>query len=78
MHISTRTAGYRNLALFAVNGAITLSGRQFAELQTRLRGRVYLDEDNIRFYPVSALTLGQLETWGLTPPVTKPATSVIV
>jgi len=55
-----------------------VSERQFAELRTRLRSRVNLDEDNIRFYPVSARTLGQVETWGSGPPVTKPPTSVIV
>ncbi|MEG3882117.1 CRISPR-associated endonuclease Cas2 [Microcoleus sp. herbarium7] len=55
-----------------------LSQRQFEEFRTRLRGRVNLDEDNIRFYALSARSLAQVETWGSGPPVTQPPTSIVV
>lgn len=55
-----------------------LSQRQFEELCTRLRGRVNLAEDNIRFYVLSTRNLAQVETWGSGPPVTQAPTSIVV
>ncbi|MEG3928556.1 MULTISPECIES: CRISPR-associated endonuclease Cas2 [unclassified Microcoleus] len=55
-----------------------LSQRQFEEFRTRLRGRVNLDEDNIRFYALSTRAIGQVETWGSGPSVTQPPTSIVV
>ena len=55
-----------------------LSQRQFEEFRTRLRGRVNLDEDNIRFYVLSTRNLAQVETWGSGPPVTQSPTSIVV
>ncbi|MCU0542981.1 MAG: CRISPR-associated endonuclease Cas2 [Oscillatoriaceae cyanobacterium Prado104] len=70
-------SGYGTWVQYSVFECV-LSQRQFEELRTRLRGRVNLDEDNIRFYHLSARAIGQVETWGSGPPVTQPPTSVIV
>lgn len=55
-----------------------LSSAKFAELQKRLRHRVKLEEDSIRFYPLSRHTSGQVETWGVGPPITEFPGSVII
>ncbi|MCC5899814.1 MAG: CRISPR-associated endonuclease Cas2 [Phormidium sp. BM_Day4_Bin.17] len=51
---------------------------KFVELQERLQGRVDLEEDNIRFYPLSRHTLSQVQVWGVGPPVTEFPESVII
>jgi len=55
-----------------------LSSTKFEELQKRLRYRVKLEEDSIRFYPLSRHTSGQVETWGVGPPITEFPGSVII
>ncbi|MEG4320852.1 MULTISPECIES: CRISPR-associated endonuclease Cas2 [unclassified Microcoleus] len=50
---------------------------KFQELQQRLGKLVKLDEDSIRFYPLSGHTLGNVETWGVGPAVTELPGSVI-
>jgi CRISPR-associated protein Cas2 len=55
-----------------------LSPAKFAELQKRLRHRVKLEEDSVRFYPLSRHTSGQVETWGVGPPITEFPGSVII
>ena len=40
--------------------------------------KVNLEEDSIRFYPVSRHTLGQVEVLGVGAPVTKAPGSVII
>ncbi|MGL5061548.1 MAG: CRISPR-associated endonuclease Cas2 [Microcoleus sp.] len=70
-------SGYGTWVQYSVFECV-LSQRQFDELRDRLRGRVNLDEDSIRFYPLAARSLSQVETWGAGPPVTGPPTSVVV
>lgn len=50
---------------------------QYDELRKRLKKRVKLSEDSVRFYPVSKHTLSQVEAWGGFP-VTKVPGSVII
>jgi len=57
---------------------LAIAPRKFEELRGRLRGRVNLAEDSVRFYPVSGHTLGQDEAWGVGAPVTRPRGSTIV
>ncbi|WP_072619165.1 CRISPR-associated endonuclease Cas2 [Spirulina major] len=49
----------------------------FAELKGRLRRRVNLEEDSIRFYVVSGHTLGQVEVWGGVPVATLPGSTIV-
>ena len=55
-----------------------LSQDKFEELRRRLKKRVNLDEDSVRFYPLSKHTRGQVETWGIGPSVREFPGSVIV
>jgi CRISPR-associated protein Cas2 len=54
-----------------------LSDAKFVELQGRLRKVVKMDEDSVRFYPISRHTLGQVVIWG-EPPLTQASGSTIV
>jgi CRISPR-associated protein Cas2 len=54
-----------------------LSPKKYAELQRRLHPRVNLEEDSLRFYPLSGHTLNQVEIWGGVP-LTKPPGSTII
>jgi len=54
-----------------------LNKRQYCQLQQRLRQKVQLDRDSVRFYPLTAHTLSQTEAWG-EPPSFQPPSSTIV
>ena len=54
-----------------------LSAKKYQELRDRLQPRVK-PEDNIRFYPISAHTLGKIEVWGSGPTLTEIPGSFIV
>lgn len=54
-----------------------LNDRKFEELRVRLAKVVRMDEDSVRFYPISRHTLGQVVIWG-EPPLSQPPSSVIV
>lgn len=41
-----------------------LTADKYGELRQRLRQRVKLEEDSIRFYPLSGHTRSQVEVWG--------------
>ncbi len=49
----------------------------FAELKKRLKGRVNLEEDSIRFYVVSGHTIGQVEVWGGVPVTELPGSTIV-
>ncbi|GAA6614989.1 MULTISPECIES: CRISPR-associated endonuclease Cas2 [Nostocales] len=51
---------------------------KYKELCQRLKKKVKLAEDSVRFYPLSQHTWGQVETWGVGPPVTELPGSIIV
>lgn len=55
-----------------------LSRKKFKELKERLRYRLKLEEDSIRFYPLSRHTSAQVETWGVGPVITEYPGSIIV
>lgn len=55
-----------------------MSPRKYQELRRRLRPRVKLEEDSVRFYPLSGHTLEQVEAWGAGPSVTQEPGSMIV
>lgn len=54
-----------------------LSDRKFDELRARLIKVVKMDEDSVRFYPISGHTLGRVVIWG-EPPLTQSSGSVVV
>jgi CRISPR-associated protein Cas2 len=55
-----------------------LSREKYNDFRRRLRKIVKLEEDNVRFYPLSRHTLSQVETWGVGVPVIEPPGSIIV
>lgn len=74
--VSDLLEGYGKRVQYSVFECV-LSEQKYAELQQRLRPRLKLEEDSVRFYPLSRHTLGQVEVWG-GPPVTKMPGSVII
>ena len=54
-----------------------LSAKKYQKLRDRLQPRVK-PEDNIRFYPISAHTVGTIEVWGSGPTLTEIPGSFIV
>ena len=55
-----------------------LNTEKYNDLRRRLRKIVKLEEDNVRFYPLSLHTLSQVESWGVGVPVIEPPGSIIV
>ncbi|MDJ0772215.1 MAG: CRISPR-associated endonuclease Cas2 [Mastigocoleus sp. MO_167.B18] len=51
---------------------------KFKELCKRLRKVVKFSEDSVRFYPLSQHTLGQVDVWGVGPPITPLPSSTII
>ncbi|UFP94665.1 CRISPR-associated endonuclease Cas2 [Gloeobacter morelensis MG652769] len=54
-----------------------ISDKLLTELKTKLRKKVRLEEDSVRFYVISHHTRGQVEVWN-GPPVVQPAGSVVI
>ncbi|MCL1472489.1 CRISPR-associated endonuclease Cas2 [Argonema antarcticum] len=75
--VSDLLEGYGRRVQYSVFECV-LSSSKYEELRERLRERVKLEEDNVRFYPLSGHTLGQVETWGVGPSVTELPGSVII
>ncbi|MEB3360329.1 MAG: CRISPR-associated endonuclease Cas2 [Synechococcales bacterium] len=74
--VSDLLEGYGRRVQYSVFECV-LSEKKYAELQQRLRPRLKLQEDQVRFYPLSRHTLAQVEVWG-GPPVTTMPGSVII
>lgn len=54
-----------------------LSQPKYQQLKRHLKKVVKLDEDSVRFYPLSGHTLSQIEIWGGVP-LTQPPDSTII
>jgi CRISPR-associated protein Cas2 len=68
--------GYGKRVQYSVFECV-LTVDKYRELCQRLRRRVKLEEDSIRFYPLSGHTLEQVEVWGGVP-LTQPFRSVVI
>ncbi|MDH6073032.1 CRISPR-associated endonuclease Cas2 [Chrysosporum ovalisporum CS-1034] len=55
-----------------------LGGEKYDDLRRRLRRELNLEEDNVRFYPLSRHTLRKVEAWGVGVPVIEPPHSIII
>jgi CRISPR-associated protein Cas2 len=55
-----------------------LTTEKYEDLRRRLRKKLNLTEDSLRFYPLSRHTLSQVESWGVGPAVIEPPSSVII
>lgn len=74
--VSDLLEGYGRRVQFSAFECV-LSDRKFEELKSRLAKVVKMDDDSVRFYPISRHTLGQVVVWG-EPPMTQIPSSVIV
>jgi CRISPR-associated protein Cas2 len=54
-----------------------LNKRKYKELKQRLHKRVKLEEDSVRFYPLSGHTLSQVEILGGVPLSQPPGSTII-
>ncbi|NEP55630.1 MAG: CRISPR-associated endonuclease Cas2 [Symploca sp. SIO2G7] len=75
--VSDLLEGYGKRVQYSVFECM-LSQAKYDELLKRLKRQVKLSEDNLRFYPLSRHTLGQVETWGVGLSVTELPGSVII
>ncbi|MHC5755715.1 MAG: CRISPR-associated endonuclease Cas2 [Nostoc sp.] len=55
-----------------------LTTEKYQDLRRRLRKKLNLTEDSLRFYPLSRHTLSQVKSWGVGPSVIEPPSSVII
>jgi CRISPR-associated protein Cas2 len=69
--------GYGQRVQYSVFECV-LPRSKFLELKKRLKPRLNLDEDNVRFYPLSQHTLDQVEVWGVSVEVMPPPGSIVV
>lgn len=75
--VSDLLEGYGRRVQYSVFECV-LPQSKYDELRQRLNKQVKLEEDNVRFYPLSRHTLGQVETWGVGPSVTELPRSVVI
>ncbi len=75
--VSDLLEGYGKRVQYSVFECLLIQTK-YNELRSRLKKQVKLEEDSVRFYPLSRHTLGQVETWGVGPAVTKAPRSTIV
>ncbi len=54
-----------------------LTKQKYEQLKQRLKKQVKIEEDSVRFYPLSRHTLSQVEIWGGIP-LSEPPNSVII
>ncbi|WP_330203596.1 CRISPR-associated endonuclease Cas2 [Cyanobacterium sp. Dongsha4] len=69
--------GYGSRVQYSVFECV-LNLKQYKELRKRLKKVFKQEEDNLRFYPISAHTLKQVEIWGQGSELTNPPKSTII
>lgn len=74
--VSDLLEGYGRRVQYSVFECL-LSVVKYRELRQRLKLRVNLTEDSVRFYPISGHTLGQVETWGGLPLTPMPGSTIV-
>lgn len=74
--VSDLLEGYGKRVQYSVFECV-LEPKKFAELKQRLKKRVNLEEDSIRFYPLSKHMLNQVETWGGVPLTPIPGSFIV-
>lgn len=68
--------GYGRRVQYSVFECV-LSAKKYEELCRRLRSKVKIEEDSVRFYPLSGHTLGQVMIWGEPPLTSMPGSTII-
>ena len=73
--VSDLLEGYGKRVQYSVFECV-LTTRKYNELKSRLLPHINYQEDSLRFYPVSAHTLGSVEAWG-GEPITQKSKSTV-
>jgi len=74
--VSDLLEGYGKRVQYSVFECV-LEPKKFTELKQRLRKRINLEEDSVRFYPLSKHALNQVETWGGVPLTPIPGSFIV-
>jgi CRISPR-associated protein Cas2 len=74
--VSDLLEGYGRRVQYSVFECL-LSAVKYKELRQRLKHRVNVAEDSVRFYPISGHTFGQVEIWGGLPITPLPGSTVV-
>jgi CRISPR-associated protein Cas2 len=74
--VSDLLEGYGRRVQYSVFECL-LSAVKYKELQQRLKHRVNVAEDSIRFYPISGHTFSQVEIWGGLPITPMPGSTIV-
>jgi CRISPR-associated protein Cas2 len=74
--VSDLLEGYGRRVQYSVFECV-LPVQKYEELRSRLRSRVKLEEDSVRFYPLSGHTRQQIEVWGGLPLTSMPGSTII-
>lgn len=69
--------GYGTRVQYSVFECV-LTSKQYQNMKSRLKKVFQIEEDNLRFYPISKHTLTQIETWGIDSTLTQAPQSIIV
>jgi len=75
LKVANLLEGYGRRVQFSVFECV-LPSFKYRELRDRLKRHVK-PEDSIRFYPLSAHTLGQVEVWGGVPVLQPPGSTIV-
>ena len=76
-NVSNLLEGYGKRVQYSVFECV-LTSNKYNELRKRMKLRVNLHEDSIRFYPLSGHTWNQVEAWGVGQPIAEAPRSVII
>jgi CRISPR-associated protein Cas2 len=73
--VSDLLEGYGKRVQYSVFECV-LTARKYQELKRRLSPHINEQEDSLRFYPLSAHTLGSVDIWGGAPMTQKAQSTV--
>jgi CRISPR-associated protein Cas2 len=74
--VSDLLEGYGRRVQYSVFECL-LSAVKYKALRQRLKKRVNVAEDSVRFYPISGHTINQVEIWGGVPLTPMPGSTVV-
>jgi CRISPR-associated protein Cas2 len=74
--VSDILEGYGKRVQYSVFECL-LPSSKYKELQQRLKRKVNLSEDNVRFYPISGHTVEQIQVWGDSPMTPMPGSTIV-
>ncbi len=75
--VASLLEGYGKRVQYSVFECV-LTEVKYDELRQRLKKKIKPTEDNVRFYPLSRHTLGQVEVWGIGLPLTEFPSSIVI